>query len=209
MNGSPAWSERDVGGWLDRLYIAAEGAGLRDEDRRKSAEVSALLVEIARAVDRTGRAHPLTVVDAAAGKSYVGLLAAKLVLEPAGRPAQVVCIERDRALVTRTEAAIPRLACAVPITCRCAEVEDASAWPDAPAVVIGLHACGPASDQIIASAVAVSARTVLLIPCCVGAGVARVGDAERRADVMGLPRAAPVRRRFVHALIEADRVLTL
>ena len=42
----------DVEAWLDRLYIAAEGAGLRDEDRRKAREVAAMLDEIERAAGR-------------------------------------------------------------------------------------------------------------------------------------------------------------
>ena len=37
--------------WLDRLYVAAEGAGLRQEDRRKACEVAAVLEEIERIVE--------------------------------------------------------------------------------------------------------------------------------------------------------------
>src|SRR5690242_14814319 len=63
--------------WMDRLYVAAPGASLRAVDRRKALEVAALLGELRRA--RGGR-RPCTLVDAAAGKAYVGLLAAQLVL---------------------------------------------------------------------------------------------------------------------------------
>ena len=203
------FSAAEVGRWLDRLYIGTVGATLRDEDRRKAAELAALLEEIARAVGRTGKAHDLTVVDAASGKSYVGLLTAKLVLEASGRPAKVVCIERDPALVALTERAVVELTSAVPITCHCADVSDFAAWPRMPALVVALHACGPASDHIIEQSIATAARTLLLAPCCVGAGVMRVSDAEQLAQDMGLPRAAPIRRRVVHTLIEADRLLTL
>src|SRR5512143_592026 len=81
--------------WMDRLYIAAEGAGLRKEDRRKSIEVASMLGEIERAVRRLSRREPLVLMDVAAGKSYVALLAAKLVLEPIGRTATVIALERD------------------------------------------------------------------------------------------------------------------
>lgn len=209
MRQDPRFCSAEVGRWLDRLYIAAAGATLRDEDRRKAAEVAALLEEVARAVGRIGKAHDLTVVDAAAGKSYVGLLTAKLVLEPSGRTARVVCIERDPALVALTERAVFQLETAVPITCRSADVSDAAAWPRTPALVVALHACGPASDHIIEQSIATAARTLLVVPCCVGAGVARVADAEQLAQHLGLPRAAPIRRRFVHTMIEADRLLTL
>ncbi len=63
----------DVEGWLDLLYIAVEGAGLRQEDRRKAHEVAAFLDEVAREVARRSRRAPMVLVDAAAGKSYVGL----------------------------------------------------------------------------------------------------------------------------------------
>jgi hypothetical protein len=205
----PKFSAQEVGQWLQRLYIDAEYATLRDEDRRKAVEVAALLDEVAREVGRIGKARDLCLVDAASGKSYLGLLAAKLVLEPTGRTARVVCIERNAAFVAHTKRATSVLASAVPIVCQCAELAQANAWPQSPSIVVGLHACGNASDEIIAQAITASARTVLLVPCCVGVGVARVKDAEALADQAGIPRAAPIRRRYVHALIESDRLLTL
>ena len=56
----------DVERWLDLLYIAADGAGLRNEDRRKAQEVAAMIEEIARAATRCSRRSPLLLVDAAA-----------------------------------------------------------------------------------------------------------------------------------------------
>ena len=99
----------DVEELLDRLYIAAEGAGLRQEDRRKAVEVAAMLEEIERAVSRFSRRSRLLLVDAAAGKSYVGLLAAKLVLDASGRPASVLTIERDPQRVEASRRAAERL----------------------------------------------------------------------------------------------------
>jgi hypothetical protein len=209
MMDAKRFSATQIEAWLDLLYIAAEGARLREEDRRKAAEVAALLDEVARVVRGTGKARDLTIVDAASGKSYVGLLAAKLVLEPTARAAQVVCLERNPVLVAHTLRAIAKLQSSVPVRCECAELAQSEVWPSAPALVVALHACGSASDDIIARSVAVQARNLLLVPCCVGAGVARVKDAEDLALRLGVPRAAPIRRRFVHTLIESDRVLTL
>lgn len=205
----PKFSAQEVGRWLQRLYIDAAGATLRDEDRRKAVEVSALLDELVREVGRIGKRHDLCLVDAASGKSYLGLLAAKLVLEPTGRAARVVCIERNAAFVAHTQRAAAVLASCVPIACECAELAHKPAWPQSPSIVIGLHACGNASDEIIAQAISASARTLLLIPCCVGEGVARFKDAQAQADAAGIPRAAPIRSRYIHALIESDRLLTL
>lgn len=48
----------EVERWLGLLYIEAEGAALRKEDRRKALEVSAMLAEIDRAVCRFSSRSP-------------------------------------------------------------------------------------------------------------------------------------------------------
>lgn len=195
--------------WLDRLYIAAEGAGLREEDRRKALEVAAMLGEIERAAARITRRVPLVLVDAAAGKSYVGLLAAKLVLEPADRPAVVITIEREASRVEASRRAAERLRTPVPIECRHAEVSDPAAWPTSPSIVVALHACGEAADQIIERADAAGARELLLVPCCTSRAVEAAVRAEALADRSDVPRHAPVRRRFIQALVDAERTWRL
>jgi hypothetical protein len=199
----------DVEAWLDWLYIAAEGAGLRQEDRRKAQEVAALLDEIERAVSRLSRRSPLVLVDAAAGKSYVGLIAARLVFEPAGVAATVVTIEREASRVGLSRRAVERLGSSIPIECRQAEVSDASAWPDRPSIVTALHACGEAADAIIERAIASNARELLLVPCCTSRAVAAATRAEARAAQAGIPRHAPVRRRFIQAMVDAERTWRL
>ncbi len=199
----------DVEHWLDRLFVAAEGAGLRTEDRRKAREVAAMLDEIERAASRFSCRSPLVLVDAAAGKSYVGLLAAKLVFEPAGMPASVVTIEREAARVAISRRAVERLATPIPIECRDAQVSDASAWPERPSIVAALHACGSAADTIIDRAIAAESRELLLVPCCTSRAVDAARRAERHAARIGIPRHAPVRRRFIQALVDAERTWRL
>jgi Methyltransferase domain len=199
----------DVERWLDLLYIAAEGARLRTEDLRKAQEVTAMLDEVARAAALCSRRSPVVLVDAAAGKSYVGLLAAKLVLEPAGMPATVITIERDGARVEMSRRAIERLQAAVAIDCRVADVADPRAWPAAPSIVTALHACGAAADAVIERAVAVRARRLLLVPCCTSRAVEAAVRAEEQAEGAGIPRQAPVRRRFVQAMVDAERTWRL
>lgn len=202
-------STAEVERWLDDLYIAAEGAGLRDEDRRKAVEVAAMLEEIRRALGRTARARELTLVDAAAGKAYVGLLAARLVLEPLGRRGRVVALEREPERAAAARAAAARLGSRLAIECRAADVADPAAWPAAPDLVVALHACGPAADAIIDNATAAGARTLLLVPCCTGAAVTAAGLAEASARALGVPRHAPVRRRFIQAMVDSERTLRL
>ncbi len=209
MQATARERSRIVEEWLDRLYVAAEGATLRREERQKAAEVAALLLEIERAVAALARRAPVLLVDAAAGKSYVGLLAARLVLEPMGRRAAIVTLERDPRRCELGRRAAARLASAIPIEFREADVADARAWPEGPSLVTALHACGPAADAVIERAVASRAGTLLLVPCCTGRAVEAAARAERRADAEGIPRHAPVRRRFVQAWVDAERTWRL
>jgi hypothetical protein len=199
----------DVEDLLNRLYIAAEGAGLRQEERRKALEVAAMLEEVARAASRLSRRLPLLLVDAAAGKSYVGLLAAKLVFGAAGRDASVLAIERNPRMVEASRRAVERLGPSIAVECRQASVEEAEAWPQQPSIIAALHSCGDAADAIIDRAIACKARTLLLAPCCTSDAVSASSNARAHADALGIPPHAPVRRRFIQSFIDAERTWRL
>jgi len=209
---APAISVADVERWMERLYVGVPGATLRREDRKKAVEVAAMLAEIAARVP-VAKARPargeLVLVDAAAGKAYVGLLAAKLVLEPAARPARVVTLERESARASLAAAIAARLETPVAIECRAGDVGDAALWPAAPDLVTALHACGPAADAVIERAVAAQARRLLLVPCCTSEAVPAAAAALARAEREGIPRHAAVRRRYLQSVIDAERTLRL
>lgn len=205
----PAMPPADVERWLEALYVAAEGATLRAEDRRKAVEVAAVLEEIAALLRRASRRRPFVLVDAAAGKSYVGLLAAKLLLEPDGREAVVVTLEREPARVAASRAALARLGVRVPVECREGDVSEATAWPDQASLVVALHACGPAADAVIDRTIASRAAALLLVPCCTSAGVPAAAIAEAAAAAAAIPRQAPVRRRFIQAMVDTERTWRL
>lgn len=209
----------EVERWMERLFVGVPGAHLRTEDRRKAVEVAALLAEIKRAAARCGQRgghetkRGLVLVDAAAGKTYVGLLAARLVLVPgADAQGRVIAIEREpaRAAVAAQAAHIlQQEAGTVPVEVRVGDVQDGRLWPDAPDIVVALHACGPAADVILDGAVASEARHLLLVPCCTGDAIAVMKTAEAAAVRDGIPRHAPVRRRFLQAFVDAERTLRL
>jgi hypothetical protein len=199
----PAPAIADVERWMEQLYVDAAGATLRREDRKKAVEVTAMLAEIARA-SRAGA----TLVDAAAGKAYVGLLAAKLVLEPAGG-GRVLTLEREAERAALAGAIAGRLGSSVAIECRAGDVDDAAAWPARPDVVAALHACGPAADAIITRAIAADARRLLLVPCCTSEKIPAAVHAVARAERDGIPRHAGVRRRYIQAMVDAERTLVL
>ena len=132
---------------VHRLFIACADAALRKEDEKKCQELAALLSRVARI--RKG-AH---LVDAAAGKASVGLVAAELL--PIGR---LTILERDARRVEACYAAQRQLTRAIPIDVRHADVADGAAWPEAPDAVVALHACGPAADLVIDQAIRSRAR---------------------------------------------------
>lgn len=196
----------DVEAALARAFIAAEGTSLRREDRKKVVEVHALLEEIARLA--RGRRRTMTIVEAAAGKAYVSLLASSLVLAPRGVEHVVVAIDRDADRVRAAREAAARLGASARFEAREAAIEDA-AFPEAPSLVVALHACGPASDAVIDATIAAEAKQALIVPCCTARGV-RAGEAtERVADAHGVPRQGGVRKRLREALVLAERVARL
>lgn len=190
-------------------FVGAEGAGLRDEERTKTEELVAMLDELSRAIARVSRRTPLVLVDAAAGKGYVGLLAAKLLLEPDGRPATVHFIERDPRRVELAKQAASRLALGTELVFTAKDVDDASAYPSDASIVVALHACGDATDRVLERAVAARARNILVVPCCVGRSTRGVELAGSLADAIALPTAAPIRRRMIHAVVDGERLLRL
>jgi Methyltransferase domain len=200
----------EVEALMDRLFVAAPGARLREEDRRKAVEVAALLVEIELAAKRRGARAPLTLVDAAAGKTYVGLLAAKLILAKRGL-GSVVAIEREpaRAAVAAQAAQALSAETGIGIEMRVGDVGEAGLWPPGPDIVTALHACGPAADLILDRAIAAGARQVLVVPCCTSESVQAMGAAHRAAERTGLPRHAAVQRRYLQAFVDAERTLRL
>ncbi|MBI5544694.1 MAG: methyltransferase [Deltaproteobacteria bacterium] len=184
---------------LHEAYIVAEGTRLRDEDRRKAVEVAALLTEMAR---HKKRGH---LVDAAAGKAYVGVLAAKLI-----GYARVTVIEREADRVRASREAALRLGVEARVQVIQGDVGDTSCWPGQYDLAAGLHACGPASDSVIeAVSRSQEAKWLFLVPCCYGERVPFAKWAEALAERAGVGHHSEVRRRLVTGFIDAERTLRL
>ena len=183
---------------VHRLFIGAAGASLRKEDEQKSLELSALL---ARLVTLRRGAH---VVDAAAGKASVGLVAAELL--PIG---SVTVLERDAARVAACTAAAKRLERSVPVDVRLGDLAVEALWPDAPDAVVALHACGRASNLVIDGAIRSRARRVFVAPCCYDEHVL-----SRARSYAGVPTwlevvDARIQRRVLSSLVDLERTLRL
>lgn len=194
----------DVGACLHRLFIGEASAGLRKEDIQKAHELLPLLVQVARLMVK----KPGVFVDACAGKSALGLVAAAMVLPTTWK---LVVIERDPKRVLAARRAAEQLGHEVVVVE--GDVHTTAIEKDAH-IVAALHACGPASDAVIDAAAAASARHILLVPCCYGAhpangdsGISGQTASERFVDM--LPRQGLVGRRFAQAMIDAERTLRL
>ena len=184
---------------LHALFIDAPGTRLREEDERKALEVTALLEELSR----IGKGQPL--VDVAAGKAYVGLLAADLL-----GFREVVVLERDERRLADARRAAAKLGASAKVHFVEADVHDAAAWEGlSRSAVVGLHACGPASDAVIDAVVAQRAKWLFLVPCCYSAKLPHWAVAHARAEASHLPDLAPVRTRFVEAFVDGERALRL
>ncbi len=188
----------DVEAKLQAMFIDAPGTRLRKEDLKKAVEVAALLNELSRVDADT------TLVDVAAGKSYLGLLAIELLGFH-----HLHVIEREPKRLLDVRHAMTKLARPASVELHAGDVGDRALWPEQPGVVVALHACGPASDAVIDAALAADARWLLLVPCCYGATVPAWSAGEAQAERLGLPRHAEVRKRFLQAFIDAERTLRL
>ena len=188
----------DVRAVVHRLFIATAGASLRKEDEQKSREVAALLARLARV--RKG-AH---LVDAAAGKASVGLVAAELL-----PIAALTVLERDPGRVEACLRAAARLTRPVGIDVRHADVAAAAAWPEAPDAVVALHACGPAADHVIDQAIRARARFVFVVPCCYGEAIPFFARADAVVREQGYVADDLLRQRIRASLIDMERKLRL
>lgn len=108
-----------------------------------------------------------------------------------------------------SRAAAERLGTKIRIDFVAADVSTPAAWPERPSLVTALHACGSAADAIIERAVASEARMLLLVPCCTSSAIPGARLAERKAEAWGFARHAPIRRRFIQAMLDAQRTWRL
>lgn len=196
INTDAVHSPAEVGSVLHRLFIAREGTALRREDLQKAHELSAMMRELSRV--RRG-AH---LIDAAAGKSSVGLVAAELL--PIG---SLTVIERDPRRVAACRDAITRMTRAIPVEVRESDVD--SEWPRGADAVVALHACGRASDVVIDRTIESAPRHLFLVPCCYGADVPFLARALELADRLGGADHQNVRRRIATSIVDLQRTLRL
>lgn len=182
---------------LRALYVTRPDSSLRPEEIKKIPQLAGILPVLARA-----GADP-RLVDAAAGRAPVGLMAAMLL-----GWSEVVVIEREPGRAASARRAAARVP-GIDVEVREGDVADDAIWPAAAEVVVALHACGPAFDDVVDRAMAHDVPRVLAVPCCYSNAVSFAAVARAWADHLGVAAQAPVRRRFVESLIDTERTLRL
>lgn len=188
----------DVRAAIHRLFIASDSATLRKEDEQKSREVTALVARLSKL------RRDCHLVDAAAGKASVGLVAAELL--PIGK---LTVLERDARYAENCRRASQRLARPVRVDITEADVADATQWPDSYDAVVALHACGPASDAVIDVAIQTRAPVLLLVPCCYGATLPFFAKADAIVTKMEFVSDERLRARMRSSIIDMERKLRL
>jgi hypothetical protein len=164
---------------LKDLHLLTRAGDLNADSRRKVKQIKHLLGLLRPGLDDalTRHADPV-VVDAGAGKSYLGFLLQATVLGPAGR-GQVWSIESRPELAADATARAARFGAE-----RMHFVSGAIAEAPVPErvhLVTALHACDTATDDALALAIRRGADHVAVVPCC-QAEVARLLADQRPAD---------------------------
>jgi hypothetical protein len=121
---------------------------------------------------------------------------------------KIVAVERDADRIDRVRAAAAKLDVAIELETHVASLGD-GALPRGADLVVALHACGPATDGVIADAIDADARWLLCAPCCYGAAIDGWQAAVAKADELRVPDDAGVRGRFVSSLVDAARLRRL
>jgi hypothetical protein len=184
-----------------RRVRAAEGVStFGRREHKKALEVHRFGEQIVFALRGAPRSRELTILDGACGKSHLSFIARLLVLPALGIRARIVGVDEvpQRIATCRKVAASLELQGMEFHAGRLADV----ALPAPLDVAWALHACGPATDQFLARAVAAGARWILCVPCC----HRRI---ERGFEEAGVPACGRLRSRLSDVLLDAARFLRL
>jgi hypothetical protein len=159
---------------LKDLHLLTREGDLNADSRRKVKQIRHLLGLLKPGVDDALARHPdPVIVDAGAGKSYLGFLLYATMIAPAGR-GTVWSVESRPELVADAEARAKRFGFE---RMRFVAGEIARApVPERLHVVTALHACDTATDDALLLAIARGADHVAVVPCCQAEVARQLGD---------------------------------
>lgn len=178
---------------LKDLHLLTREGDLNADSRRKVKQIRHLLGLLRPAVDDVLARHAdPVIVDAGAGKSYLGFLLHATAIGPAGRGA-VWSIESRPELVADAEARAARFG-ADRMRFVAGAIADAPV-PERVHVVTALHACDTATDDALLLAIRRGADHVAVVPCCQAEVARQLADHKPEDDAAAALCAHPWHRR--------------
>lgn len=154
---------------LKQLHILTRDGKLNQDSRRKLKQVNHLCQFIEPLIAQCQpHSDALTIADHGAGKSYLGFLLYDLHLRNQARPFDIFGIETRKDLVDKSTALAKQLGFSHMhfLESSVAGSMQSDQLPSKIDIVTALHACDTATDDAIDFALAKSAQTLVLVPCC-------------------------------------------
>lgn len=154
---------------LKALHILTRDGKLNQDSRRKLKQVYHLFNFIEPLLKAACADKPtISLVDHGAGKSYLGFILYDLFFKAHAPAGHVYGIETREELVTQSQALAERAGFAGMsfLNLAVADSIDSTQLPATIDIVTALHACNTATDDAIRFALAKSAQSIVLVPCC-------------------------------------------
>jgi SAM-dependent methyltransferase len=198
---------------LRAVGIADADGRVKPSKQAKYRQVEEFLRSLGPAVDEAmsaGRLRtptpedPLRVVDLGCGNAYLTFAAHAYLGEVRGLPVRLVGVDVKAQSREHNSALAAGLGIADTVSFVQGDIATAVV-PDAPDVVLALHACDTATDDALARAVEWEAPLVLAAPCCHHDVAAQLRRAPTPAPYSMLTRHGILRERFADTLTDAVR----
>jgi SAM-dependent methyltransferase len=151
--------------FLEVLGLASAGS-VKPTGQKKYRQINEFLRAVlgADGVDEVLRQSPVRIVDFGCGNAYLTFAVFHYLHEVLDVPCEVVGIDRNGELMQRASERAAQLGW-TGLSFREGNIDDAP-LAQAPHVVIALHACDTATDDVLSRAVGWGAALVLVSPCC-------------------------------------------
>lgn len=194
---------------LLRVLEVADGTGaIRASMRGKYDQINAFIREMDTLLDESGAdaARTFRIVDCGCGRAYLTLSAYCYLVAARGLRAEVVGIDRNRAIIDEATSMAARLDIANDVRFECADLADIPPDGPKPDLVLSLHACDLATDMAIAHGMRTGARHIMAAPCCQHDLQKQIGET---GPMRALLRNGILRERFCDILTDAFRAQLL
>jgi SAM-dependent methyltransferase len=202
---------------LVALGISDRDGRVKPSRQAKYRQVEEFLRDLAPVVDdaiAAGRIpaptpeRPLRVVDLGCGNAYLTFAAHRFLGHVRGLPVRTTGVDVKAQSREHNTAVARALGIGEELTFVQGEIGSAE-LPEAPDVVLALHACDTATDDALARAVAWRAPVVLAAPCCHHDVAAQLRRSPAPAPYSVLTRSGILRERFADTLTDALRAALL